>query len=395
MKKLYVANAFVCLLFLGLIYAWSVFVAPLETEFGWTRSETSLNFSISMAMFCLGGIASGWLLKIKTPRQVMILSGICILAGFSLASRMQTLSELYFFHGFLCGFGVGVGYNVLVSTTLQWFPDRQGSVAGFLLMAFGMGGFLLGTVAHYMMEAMGWRNTFMLLGLVMGGLIFLVSLNVKRPAAGQVPRKPASESERDYKPGEMLRDRSFHANYMRSVMSTAVGFTLVGNAAPFAYLISQNAAFAALIGGLVSIFNGLGRVAGGIIFDKIGSRKTFFLGIGGMFLGTLLLIFAAIHNSVLLLTAGYVIGGFFYGNNVAGNSGFIGNVFGLRDYAVNMSIANTSLLFASFVGPYVSGILFTHTGDYVIPYMVLLGMCCVSFVANILIKKQYIPVANR
>jgi OFA family oxalate/formate antiporter-like MFS transporter len=47
----------VTLLLLGLIYAWSVFVGPLEEEFGWTRSETSLTFSISLAAFCLGGLS--------------------------------------------------------------------------------------------------------------------------------------------------------------------------------------------------------------------------------------------------------------------------------------------------------------------------------------------------
>ena len=47
------------LLFLGLIYAWSVFRIPLETEFGWTPSQASLVFSVSMMLFCLGGLASG------------------------------------------------------------------------------------------------------------------------------------------------------------------------------------------------------------------------------------------------------------------------------------------------------------------------------------------------
>ena len=37
------------LLCIGLIYGWSIFVAPLEKEFGWARSQTSLTFTISMA----------------------------------------------------------------------------------------------------------------------------------------------------------------------------------------------------------------------------------------------------------------------------------------------------------------------------------------------------------
>lgn len=55
------------LLCLGLIYAWSVFRAPLEEEFGWSKAQTSVTFSISMMMFCLGGLVSGIVTGKKAP----------------------------------------------------------------------------------------------------------------------------------------------------------------------------------------------------------------------------------------------------------------------------------------------------------------------------------------
>ena len=55
----YLLLGVVLLLFLGLIYAWSVFRAPLEKEFGWSKAQTSVTFSVSMMMFCLGGLAGG------------------------------------------------------------------------------------------------------------------------------------------------------------------------------------------------------------------------------------------------------------------------------------------------------------------------------------------------
>ncbi|HIY82768.1 MAG TPA: MFS transporter, partial [Candidatus Rubneribacter avistercoris] len=53
--------AFVLQLFLGLIYGWSLFIAPLEADFGWARSDTSLIFTISMVFFCVGNLAAGTL----------------------------------------------------------------------------------------------------------------------------------------------------------------------------------------------------------------------------------------------------------------------------------------------------------------------------------------------
>ena len=389
-RKFYVVNAFIGLLCLGMIYAWSVFVRPLEADFGWTRSETSLNFSICVTTLCIGGLASGRLMNTKTPRQIMIFSAASIMTGFIFVSRMQTLFELYFFYGVLCGLGIGVGYNALISTTLQWYPERQGLISGLLLMAFGMGG-SLGNVTHYMMNAMGWRNTFAVLGLILGGLIFLVSLNVKRPAAGQIYRNSASGNEMNFKPSEMLRDRSFYANYIRGLTTGAAGLAMMGSAVPFAYSVSRDATFAAAIGGVVYLFNGLGRVIGGAIFDKIGSRKTFLFGVGGISLAVIILILAATSDSVILLTAGYIGGGFFYGYNVVSGASLIGKIYGLRDFAANISISNTYILFSSFLGPYISGVLFTRTGSYVFSYTVLLGMCCVSFLASESIKKHYVP----
>ena len=49
----------ILLLFLGLIYGWSIFRSPLQSEFGWTDSQASLTFSISMMTFCLGGLVGG------------------------------------------------------------------------------------------------------------------------------------------------------------------------------------------------------------------------------------------------------------------------------------------------------------------------------------------------
>jgi OFA family oxalate/formate antiporter-like MFS transporter len=385
----YVVNALVGFLFLGLIYAWSVFVEPLESEFGWVRSQTSLNFSICMTFFCLGSLASGKLLKTQTPRQVMIFSAGFILAGFLLASRIRNLWELYVFYGVLCGLGVGLGYNTLLSVILSWFPERTGLVSGILLMGFGFGGSLLGSVAVAMMDAAGWRKTFVWLGAGLAFLLFLMALNVKQASTKQSDR---DEGERDFQPREMLRDGTFYAYYIRGMLVAAIGLAMVGNAAPFVYSIARNAAVAATVGGLVSIFNGLGRVVGGVVFDKIGSRKTLLIGIWGTLLAIVVLISAAVTGSITILTLGYVLGGFFYGSNVPCNSSFIKKIYGQRNFAINLSILNTYVLFSSFVGPYIAGLLFAWTGSYVVPYLLLFVICCAGLLAHLFIKRHYVPV---
>ena len=67
------------LMVLGLIYAWSIFVQPLETEFGWSRSQTSLTFSVSMVLWSCGMLANGQLSK-RLPLRVCFALGIGLIA---------------------------------------------------------------------------------------------------------------------------------------------------------------------------------------------------------------------------------------------------------------------------------------------------------------------------
>lgn len=70
-RLLYFFVAFVLLMFFGLIYAWSLFVDPLEAEFGWDRSATSVVFTLSIITFCAGMLVAGALEERTSPRTVI------------------------------------------------------------------------------------------------------------------------------------------------------------------------------------------------------------------------------------------------------------------------------------------------------------------------------------
>ena len=76
-RLLYFFVAFVLLMFFGLIYAWSLFVDPLEAEFGWDRSATSVVFTLSIITFCAGMLVAGALEERTSPRTVMLITAAC------------------------------------------------------------------------------------------------------------------------------------------------------------------------------------------------------------------------------------------------------------------------------------------------------------------------------
>jgi len=105
---------------LGALYAWSVFVLPLEREFGWTRADTSWVFTIAIVCFALSFIAAGRLQDLKGPRICAFVGGVLVSAGFMLCSLTSSLLSLYIFFGVMVGIGNGFGYATPTPLRAPW-----------------------------------------------------------------------------------------------------------------------------------------------------------------------------------------------------------------------------------------------------------------------------------
>jgi len=90
---------------LGSLYAWSVFVLPLEKEYGWTRAQTSWVFTIAVVCFALSFVVAGRIQDLKGPRVCAMLGGVFLSAGFVLASWTTSLVGLYLSFGLIVGLG--------------------------------------------------------------------------------------------------------------------------------------------------------------------------------------------------------------------------------------------------------------------------------------------------
>ena len=94
---------------LGSLYAWSVFVLPLEKEFGWTRAQTSWVFTIAIVCFALSFIIAGRLQDRRGPRICAAIGGTLVSAGFVLSSMTTSLIGFYATFGVIVGIGNGFG----------------------------------------------------------------------------------------------------------------------------------------------------------------------------------------------------------------------------------------------------------------------------------------------
>ncbi|MDR3364589.1 MAG: MFS transporter, partial [Clostridiales Family XIII bacterium] len=170
----------VMLLFLGLIYAWSIFRAPLAGIFpDWTATQISMTFTISIVCFCAGGFAAGKLSAKIRHRYIILLSAAFILIGFVAITLLldgaapgRSLAALYIFYGVFGGGGVGLSYNTLLGVVARWFPGRAGMASGILLLGFGVGGLALGSLVSVLSGSAGMNTTFLILGILLAAILF-------------------------------------------------------------------------------------------------------------------------------------------------------------------------------------------------------------------------------
>jgi len=126
---------------LGAVYAWSVFRVPLAKQFGWSISEVTLTFTISIFVLGFAAFFGGLWLSRKGPRVVALTGGALYGLGVFLASFSHNLWWLYLSYGVIGGIGLGLGYIVPVAVLVKWFPDRRGLITGIAVGGFGAGGY--------------------------------------------------------------------------------------------------------------------------------------------------------------------------------------------------------------------------------------------------------------
>src|SRR6266850_3075069 len=150
---------------LGAVYAWSVFRTPLAKQFGWSISEVTLTFTISIFVLGFAAFFGGLWLNRRGPRVVAITGGLLYGLGVFLASFSGgKLWLLYLTYGVIGGIGLGLSYIVPVAVLVKWFPERRGLITGVAVGGFGAGALITAPIAERLIERVGVLPTFAWLG---------------------------------------------------------------------------------------------------------------------------------------------------------------------------------------------------------------------------------------
>ena len=392
----------VLFIFLGLMYAWSIFVTPIEQEFGWLRSDTSNVFSVTITAFCFGCIAGSKLLSKISPRLLIRCAAVLVCVGLVLTSTVTKLPVLYCTYGVFCGFGVGFMYNVALTTIPKWFPDMLGKATGLLLMCYGLGSMILSTASSVMIQTMGWRTTFKIIGIAFGVIACICAQWVFPPSEEQreyIIRSKTVKTEQtnrktvedvqglDLSSREMFKRKSWWFYLTWCILVTAAFLGLIGHAATLSLEIKDSTAIATFITGSITVANGVARLIAGALYDRMPIRKMM-MSISVIFVVAPALLYLATRiDSIPVLAVGGALLGMAYGGVATTNAFFVRKFYGDTHYAENFGILNFSGIIATVMGSTVGGIMQVHFGSYTPVMFYFLILSGIAFIANLFVKR--------
>ncbi len=396
-RWLYMAIGVIAMLFAGVLYAWSILKSPLGKDFGWGASELALCFTIAMTFFCVGGLLGARLSKKAGHRVALILAGVLSAAGFSLTAILSNVPVfvLYLTYGVLAGLGIGIAYNVTISTVSAWFPDKKGLCSGCLMMGFGASALVLGNVADAMFKSsVGWRATYIVLGFAIFIVLALAGILLKKPTANTVLPSPKvikntqteTFEKQDFTSVQMLKRPSFWMAFLAISFLAAVGSSVISFAKDLALSVQAPESLAVSLVGVLSVCNGIGRILTGAIFDIIGRRKTMIcaniLTIGA----AAVTLFAVSSGNLWLCIAGLCLTGLSYGACPTITAAYTSSFYGMKYFPNNMAIMTFTVMIGSFIATAANSVL-EASGAYILPFIMLLALTFVALILNLSIRK--------
>lgn len=367
----------------GVSYCFGVFLKSLESEFNLTRAATSSIFSTNMALYGLFAVEGGSLLDRSGPRVVVPLMGVFTGVSLFLTSRASFAWQLFITYGLLLAMGTGAGYTVVMSTTSRWFNRKRGLALGIVGSAAGFGILTAPPLVSYLIEQVGWRTAYVIMGMFTCSVVIPVSRFLKKNPSevGEVPdgAKPGSaemstEAEKEgdgpelagFSLIEAFRSINFWLFGSIWLLGASCYFLVLTHIVPYATDMGISRLQAATILSLIGGGNIAGKLVIGRVSDNLGRKTTASL---SALAGASAMIGLNWSEEVWKLYLFGSVWGFSFGGFDISVAALIGDVFGLRSIGIIIGALCIAWGIGAAAGSTLGGLIFDLKQSYFIAFL--------------------------
>jgi MFS family permease len=345
------------------MYVVSVVLPEVQKEFGISRADASLPYTLMMLGFGAGGLAMGKLADKWGVHIALWIGAVGVGSGFILAGMASNIWWFALAHGLLMGLlGSSSTFAPLLADTSLWWDKRRGIAVAVCASGNYLAGSIWPALAQQGVELLGWRETYIWIGIVCGlGMLGLSFLMRQRPPLMVVAAPGSVQS--------MASERPFGlpVNAAHALLCVAGVACCVAMAMPQVHIVAYctDLGFGAARGSeMLSLMLACGivsRLISGAICDRIGGLRTLVL--GSVLQGLALLLFLPFDGMVSL----YVISalfGLFQGGIVPSYAIIVREYFPAKRVGVLVGAVIMATMIGMALGGWMSGKVFDLTGSY-------------------------------
>ena len=347
------------------MYVSSVVMPQVQADFGISRAAASMPYTLMMLGFGVGGMLMGHLSDRRGIAFSLALGAAGVGSGYILAGLTHEAWLFMVINGVLLGFlGISATFAPLVADTSLWWNRRRGIAVAICASGNYLAGALWPSVAQYGVDTVGWRTTYLLLGLSSVVFMALLALQMRqRPPEQAAPTPPkgsavAPDTQRPFG----LSTRTAHGLLWVAGLGCCVAMSM-----PQVHIVSYctDLGYGAVRGAeMLSLMLACGivsRLVSGMICDRIGGLKTLIL--GSVLQGVALLLFLPFEGMAALYLASALFG-LFQGGIVPSYAIIIREHFSPNEAGSRVGSVIMATLVGMALGGWMSGKIFDLTGSY-------------------------------
>jgi MFS family permease len=329
----------------GVVYSFGAFFDSMATEFGIGRGATALMFSVTTALYFTLGLVTGKLADRFGPRPVVIFGAVALGTGLIVTSRVSSIWVGYATYGIGVGIAAACGYVPMVATVGAWFDKKRTLALGISVSGIGAGTLVFAPISNALIEAYGWRTSYVILGIAGTTLLLIASIGAFRPHV------PVGSTRVDL--AKVVRNRSFLSLYAASLLASMALFV------PFVFIKSYatergiDSGLAATLVGIIGASSIIGRLGIGALGTRWGTTALMQGSFAVMTMSYLLWLFA--DGTYLVLVAFAVVMGVGYGGFIALSPAVVATLFGTVGMATILGAVYTSAGLGGLIGPPIAG----------------------------------------
>ena len=391
-------------LMIGSVYAWSVFTNPIAKQNGWAESSVALAFSIAIFFLGMSAAFMGKVVEKIGPRLTGTIASFLygtgtIMTGWAI--HQNSIWLLYLSYGVIGGLGLGAGYVTPVSTIIKWFPDKRGLATGLAIMGFGFAAMLTGPVAQQLMASVGLEQTFYLLGTFYFVIMLLAAQFIVRPnlalsstTENSISQKKGTRLTRgpELTANQALKTKSFTFLWIMFFINITCGIGLVSAASPMAQsMTGMSVQTAAIMVGIIGLFNGFGRLIWAALSDYIGRPATF----SAIFILDIVMLSAMlIFKLPLLFVIALCLLMSCYGAGFSVIPAYLGDVFGTKELGAVHGYVLTAWAAAGVVGPLLLSLTHQLFHNYTLTLAAFILIDLLALLISFWIQRDFIKASK-